>query len=98
MVHKTKKTSERFLVGILPMKEYQRQADNRHYKAVQEWHEGERQMYPPIAFYKFYTPHGTERKTGFVLSWRFKNAPERGGSKVFNTKKEAMEAWERGNI
>jgi hypothetical protein len=92
MSHKVAKKSDKILLEILPMKEYQRQADASHDKAVEEWHKDERTFYPPIAFYKFYTPQGNERKTGFVARYKYKGGIGMG-SQVFKTKKEALKKF-----
>lgn len=95
MVHKTKKG--KILLGIMPMKEYQAMMERKADRDIQEWHEGKREMMPQIAFYKFYTPSGSERKSGYVLRYGWEGT-DRTGNIVFKTKKEAMASWEKGDI
>jgi hypothetical protein len=83
------------LVEVLPVAEFNARARREWDKAVDKWREGGRKGGMPfVGMYLYYTDQGAERKTGYVLKYRFAGK-ERTGSILRATKKEALAEFEK---
>lgn len=53
-------------IEVMSVKQANIFGERQHQQSLEQWHKNERQFYPPIAFYKWFTPRGFERTRGFV--------------------------------